>query len=232
MSSGGPNYLVNKTIAFFVKFAELLTTTLWSKTLLLADLRWALLALGNSPYRSGTFQQHLVSQQNRADKAAFVFGETPWFTVKKMLQKAQLQRGGTFVDLGSGVGRVVLYASWFFGAKSIGYEVLSQRHQQAEQVVQCSGVAGVTLLCQDLASADLERADVVYLVWTCFCQESRARAVASLGLLQPGARIIAATHPIDSELVEHTCSEPAWYSWGRGTVHYYVRNSVPGDNAG
>lgn len=48
---------------------------------------------------------------------------TPKSKVRAMLEIAEVNRGDTLVDLGSGDGRIIVMAAKEFGAKSIGIEV-------------------------------------------------------------------------------------------------------------
>lgn len=206
-----------------IKLVELLRTTLWSPTLLASDLRYALLAVSASPYHPRAFEQHLRRRQLGGDEEAFTYGETPWFTAARMLRRVGLAKGQRFVDLGSGEGRVVLLAALRFGARSVGYEIIADRHLAARRVLRQTLGLPIELRHADAAQADLGDFDVAYSAWTCLDAPARRRLLAALRTLPAGAHAITVTHPIEDEGFTHLGAERLWLSWGRGEVHYHRR---------
>lgn len=206
-----------------VKLIELFSVTLWSPRLLRADLRYAWHALRLSSYRAGGFEAALRARQTRTATDSFAFGETPWFTARALLARAQLAPGQRFVDLGSGDGRVALYAAVARAAQAAGYEWLAERHQIAERVAGSVGGARLQLHCGDAASADLAQADVVYCAWTCLDETARRRLLPALLTMPPGSRLVTNTYPVAHPGFEHLGSTFMHFFWGRGEIHFQRR---------
>jgi len=206
-----------------VKAVELARVTLWSPGLLAADLRYGLLSLLRSPYRAGAFEQHLLARRRGGDVDEYIFGETPWFTLRRILRRAGLGSGDLLIDIGAGDGRVLLFAALQLGARAIGYEVIAERADTARRVLAACAIDGVTVVHGDGFDADLSGADVVYCAWTCFSPQSRSRLGEVIESLHPGARLITVTHPVVDDRVESLGTERAWFGWGRSDVYYYRR---------
>lgn len=210
-------------VGTLIKLTELLTVTLWSPRLLWADLRYAWCALRRSPYRAGGFEAALRARQTGTPADSFAFGETPWFTARALLGRAQLAAGQRFVDLGSGDGRVALYAAVACGAQAVGYEWLAERHRIAERVAGPIGGARLTLHCADAAAADLTQADVVYCAWTCLDERARQRLLPALRTMPAGSRLLTNTYPVSDPGFEYLGSVFRRFFWGRGEIHLQRR---------
>lgn len=103
------------------------------------------------------------------DRSLAPYQGTPESVAAALLSLARLQPGETFVDLGSGDGRVLLHAVERFDAgRVVGYELDPVVHALAEEHVRAR-LGGtplldrVRLVCGDAREADLRPAGVVAL---------------------------------------------------------------------
>ncbi|MFH1623164.1 MAG: hypothetical protein ABIA12_01440 [Candidatus Aenigmatarchaeota archaeon] len=127
----------------------------------------------------------------RAEEGFFV--PLPMGTVRAMLRLANLRRGETLYDLGSGDGRTVIEASKL-GARGVGIEYSIPIHLLARLRVALSGVHDVKLMRKDFFKIKLNDADVVTFYLT-------PKLAKRLGPklkreLRKGARVVSAAHEI------------------------------------
>ena len=88
---------------------------------------------------------------------AATYGEVTPLGFRSLASRISLTSEDAFVDLGSGLGRVVVQAADEFGVRhSIGVELAASRHELAEELAAASPAADrITLLRADCAAAAL-----------------------------------------------------------------------------
>jgi hypothetical protein len=147
---------------------------------------------------------------------------------------------GHFIDLGSGLGKVVLSAALAFpGMRCTGVELLGYRHAMAQARLAAMLAAGaaedpraadsvgarVRLLQQDLFATDVSDATLVYIYSTCFASLMGRLAEKLASEMRPGAMVTTVTVPLQHpsfELVRHFApQEVAW-----STVFLYRRREA------
>lgn len=118
-----------------------------------------------------------------------VWVPTPERLIRRLLQLADLKRGETVVDLGSGDGRIPIHAAKHFGTRATGVELEDNLVRLSRASARRQGVAGrVTIVKQDLFEADLSRADVITLY---ISPGVMTRLKAPLLALKPGTRVVS-----------------------------------------
>ena len=82
----------------------------------------------------------------------WVYGEVTLEGCEELLGKLGVTRQSTFLDMGSGTGRIVLYAAYVHRIQSIGIELVPERHRVAERAREaCEGwAANAELHCGDM----------------------------------------------------------------------------------
>lgn len=128
-------------------------------------------------------------KKNKVKEPDVNFAPTPPDVVIKMLELAQVKKGETVYDLGSGDGRIVLMAAKKFGAKGVGIELDSKLVRISRKSAKKMGVEElVSFHKQDMFTVDLRPADVVTLY---ILPEMNVKLVPQLKKLKPGARIVS-----------------------------------------
>lgn len=90
------------------------------------------------------------------------FVPTPQPVVDRMLELAQIKKGETLYDLGSGDGRIVITAARQYGARAIGIDLDPVRIKAARANAEKAGVdKQVRFIAGDLFKADLSDANIV-----------------------------------------------------------------------
>jgi predicted RNA methylase len=80
---------------------------------------------------------------------------------------AELKKGETFFDLGSGDGRTAIMAAQEFGAKAIGIELRKDLVKKSNLKIEELGLKNtVKIIHNNIFNIDLSPADVVYLYLT------------------------------------------------------------------
>jgi SAM-dependent methyltransferase len=118
-----------------------------------------------------------------------VWVPTPERVIRRMLQMADVTADDLVVDLGSGDGRIPLYAGRHFGARAVGVELEENLVRLSTESALALGVADrVRFVRQDLFAYDLSQATVVALYISPGVME---RLEPRLAALAPGTRIVS-----------------------------------------
>jgi protein-L-isoaspartate O-methyltransferase len=103
----------------------------------------------------------LLGQTTKDTEKLAPYYPTPETVVEKMLQLGGLKAGEKMFDLGSGDGRIVIYAARKFKAVSVGIEFDDALVKQSSEKIKTLGLTSLAsiihgdLLKQDYSSADL-----------------------------------------------------------------------------
>jgi SAM-dependent methyltransferase len=118
-----------------------------------------------------------------------VWVPTPERMIRRLLQLADTTKDDVVIDLGSGDGRIPIYAAKHFGASGIGVELERNLVELSNKTAAAEGVAHrVRFLQQDLFEADISGASVIALYISPGVMERlRPRLLA----LKPGTRVVS-----------------------------------------
>lgn len=122
-------------------------------------------------------------------------GDVPWVPTPEevmdtMFRMAGLTARDVVYDLGSGDGRVLIYAAKKFGARGVGIEIEGHRVKEASQAATAARLAHrVRFVEQDLFKAQIGDATVVFLyLFTAVMARLKPKLLAEL---KPGTRVVA-----------------------------------------
>lgn len=118
-----------------------------------------------------------------------VWVPTPERMIRRMMQLADVTPQDLVVDLGSGDGRMPIYAAKHFGARAVGVELEENLVALSVKAAQAQGVSHlVRFLRQDLYEADLSQATVIALyISPGVMQKLKPRLLS----LKPGTRVVS-----------------------------------------
>jgi SAM-dependent methyltransferase len=118
-----------------------------------------------------------------------VWVPTPERVIRRMLQLADVTPGDLVVDLGSGDGRIPIYAARYFGARALGVEIEENLIELSVRAARAQGVEGrVRFERRDLFEADLSAATVIALY---ISPAVMTRLKPRLLALRPGTRVVS-----------------------------------------
>jgi len=143
----------------------------------------ALLATGAVAAQSAGAPQ--IGQESRDS----VWVPTPERVIRRMLQMADTTREDLVVDLGSGDGRIPVYAAKHFGARAVGVELEENLIRLSLEAARAQGVADrARFVRQDLFDYDLASATVIALY---ISPAVMTRLKPRLLALKPGTRVVS-----------------------------------------
>ena len=149
--------------------------------------------------------------QARVPGIGYFYGELSWSGAWDVVGLANPKEGDVFIDMGSGVGKMVLAAAMTRGFKECrGVEILPELHEKATMArAKLRDAVGdeafamlppTTLELGDMLAADVSDADIVYCFATCFSPEVTGALAAKLEAeMKSGARLILVSKQIESD---------------------------------
>ena len=142
----------------------------------------AALAQAQTPAPDSTPQIGQVSKNS-------VWVPTPERMIRRLLQIADTTAADLVMDLGSGDGRVPIYAARHFGTRAIGVELEANLVRLSLEAARAQGVAHLTqFVRQDLFATDLSGANVITLYLS---PGAMTLLKPRLLALKPGVRVVS-----------------------------------------
>ena len=125
----------------------------------------------------------------------------PWVPVSKdkalkMLKMAKVKPNETVYDLGSGDGRILIWAAQEFDASGVGVEIDPLRVIYSRVLIKIKGLSPkIKIIRQNLLETDLSGADIVTLfLLPKILEKLKPKLLAQL---KPGARIACYRYPLN-----------------------------------
>jgi SAM-dependent methyltransferase len=155
----------------------------------------------------------------------FRFGETPWFTGRRLLEWARVGPDDVFFDLGCGRGKMVFLAALDRGCRSVGVEILPGYVRIGQQIAAATHLDRASFFCQDFSEVDLREATVVFVAGSIFSDSTKRLLEVLVDQLKSGAQWLSVSWPTSHPRLELKASEDFFFSWGRETVYRYRVNA-------
>lgn len=131
-----------------------------------------------------------------------VWVPTPDRMIRRMLQIADTGSGDVVFDLGSGDGRVPIYAARHFGVRAVGVELEANLVRLSIESARAQGVAHlVQFVRQDLFATDLSQATVIALYLS---PGAMTLLKPRLLALAPGTRVVSHQFTLDDWEADET----------------------------
>lgn len=174
-------------------------------------------AFARTPWLRGSFDQLHDARRRHKSRIELTYGETPVLSAVRALRAAGAGKGSRVLDLGCGRGRVLLGAR-YLGAEAIGVELLESHVEVTRPLL---AAVGAEVRLGDAEEPPLDGVTHVFLAWTCFSAETRARITKRLDDAPAGLVVIALNHPLESEHFRLVDRLTLTCSWGRvpATIH-------------
>lgn len=132
--------------------------------------------------------EETLIKQSKGDP---LYGEITLASMDKILKKFNLKEDDNFYDLGSGVGKFIIYASVNSNLKkAIGIELSSSRHDEANIALKraLEFFPQIKNKCkflnQDILTATIQKPAVIYTCSTAFSNKFMKELIAKLALIK------------------------------------------------
>jgi precorrin-6B methylase 2 len=164
-----------------------------------------------------------------------LYGELPFETFAKIVERINPKPDGIFYDLGSGTGRIVLQAHILFNfKKSIGIELLDGLHDKALeikeifdkniklQIADHINIRELHLIKGDLFQQNYSDADFIFMNHPIKDSELFLQLEEKLACeLKPGTKIVTTIRALKNPRFKPLGSEILKFSWGDSTAHFF-----------
>ena len=169
---------------------------------------------------------------------SLVYGESHLPSLYEIFYEINPRPGEIFYDLGSGSGRLVLYAALSFPfAKAVGIELLDDLVSVAQTKLTLgkkrffdlpgfdpNKLGEIEFVQADFTRTDLKDANVVYIASTCFENEFMFNLAWHLEKqLAAGTRVITFTRPLPSKQFKIIKHQLYPMEWGQVTIFFHKK---------
>ena len=176
---------------------------------------------------------------------SLTYGEIDFWSFADILERIEMSRGDTFVDLGSGTGRALVTAGLLFGpllARVHGVEILQTLHERCEKnlhrlsaMLREDDAFAEHACCKlsselgdatnnSTAALDWTVADVVFMNSTLFDDRLMLALSALAGAkMRKGTRVITLTRPLSSSAFSVIDTRNYRMSWGLAMAFFHVK---------
>lgn len=162
----------------------------------------------------------LFIKNNMREKSPdLIYGETPFFTAKEILEWAKVTSSDCFLDLGSGRGHIVFIAATLFGMQSEGIEIVGGLTRIAKIIANKLHINNVTFHHGNFIECDFSKHTVIYLAGTTFGSKTSDSIIKKIDSLPKGAKIISLSKPVGGKSLRLLDNRMFHFSWGKAKVY-------------
>jgi SAM-dependent methyltransferase len=138
--------------------------------------------------------KNYLKKHGQAD--VHTYGETPLITYEKIAKECDLNARDTFLELGSGRGRGVLFLSHFYHCFAVGIERIPQFVKLSRHIAKKHEVSNAQFLCGDMLSVNIPDSSVIYLYGTCLEDAEISRLISRFKSLSNLPKIVTISYPL------------------------------------
>jgi SAM-dependent methyltransferase len=188
----------------------------------------------NFYYKTNYSRYKNIKEKENIDKdqMELVYGETPFISLKKVLEEISLKKNSVFYDLGCGRGKVAFFVNLAYKIKTIGIDLMPTYINVAKSIVKRYKLENIEFFLDDILEYDFTDADVIYICGTCFQEATRKKLYEKLENINKELYVITATHALKSEKFEIVKKMKVLYSWGIGTLYINKNKKLGGISFG
>jgi len=151
------------------------------------------------------------------------YGEIYYFTARSILRKIDFTSEDVLVDIGSGRGKMVFFASAYFKAGAIGIEILPTFVSKSRQIANILNLPDAQFIQGNFLDFDFSDVTVVYFAGTCISEESLKKLMKALRKAPKGTKIINLSYPLEEDFLQLMAREEMFFSWGTTLVYFYKK---------
>lgn len=177
-----------------------------------------------NPYR---ISKNYVKKKKQADW--HVYGETPLTTWEKIVNELKMTPEDTFLELGSGRGRLCFWTKVFISCRVIAVERIPLFVKIGKMLCSITRQKQVLFIQKQLHQMDFSLATVLYLYGTNFPNDQIMQLVEKCKKLPPHTKIVTISYslveysPLDFSLLR---SFPVRFPWGETSAYIQVPKTL------
>lgn len=206
----------------FAEFVKVAWRYYWNASFRKTDLALICAYFFESPFRiSKNFLK------NKGEANVYAYGETPLTTLEQIAKECQFTNRDTVFELGCGRGRNCFWLNAFIGCKTIGIEYIPSFVEIANKVKDQCGVEDVEFRQENMFTADLHGATVLYLYGTCLEDSDIRTLIEHFHRLPSGTKIVTVSYALnefsEKQLFEIMRCFTASFTWGSTEVYLQIK---------
>lgn len=109
-----------------------------------------------------------------------VYGETPLAVYEQIIKIANLKRGKTFYDLGSGRGRGLFFTHLHSSCNCIGIEFVDEFCKLSNQLLKSFSIENIQVIKKNFLRASYQSADAIYICSTLMTEQEISQLISCL----------------------------------------------------
>lgn len=162
--------------------------------------------------------------QKRGAEEVHAYGETPLFTLEKIVHECGITKDDTIIELGCGRARTCFWLALVLGAKTIGIDFVPEFIQKAEAIRKRYAIDNLDFMEGDFLELEYPKATVIYLHGSIMSEKEIESLNKKLSHLPRGVKIITVSFPLrdypHGKGFKVIKSFTAHFSWGSAEVYY------------
>jgi len=163
-----------------------------------------------------------------------IYGEITYPSMKKIIKKLNLKQDDVFYDLGSGIGKFVIYMYLFTKIKkSVGIELSETRYKTSIKMLQkikenrlIEFNRELNFIYGDIVEEDISDATIIYMCSTCYSDKLLQKLIQRFIKLSSRLRIITLKKLPDNLQLIYMDTWKISTTWANETdIYYYELNN-------
>lgn len=178
------------------------------------------------------YQTHYSFAKNHLEKASvsyrpteLTYGETPYMTIKSVLDFIPINTNSVFYDLGCGKGRLAFFVRFVYKIPVVGIELLPTYVKVATLWAKRHNWQNIRFIQGNMLKADLSAGTIFFIAGTCLESKTQTQLAQKLESLTHPCYVITTSYPIKSDRFRIIKILKQPFSWGYGTV--YIQKNTP-----
>lgn len=155
----------------------------------------------------------------------YIYGETPFITMFKILKELDLKDKKTFADLGCGRGKPVFLANIYFNLDACGFDTIEPFIKKAERIKGVMKLDGINFIRRDMVDVNLGDFEIIFITPTTFSDETLIKIEEKIDWLNDGACLISLSVPFLNKNLDIIKKKRFWFTWGGSTVYFYQKRT-------
>jgi hypothetical protein len=213
-------FLIALANLFYRSFLFFLESFFFAGNLKLWKVRWLL-------YSHYLFQEFWIARQRKKmmikiPEGDLTYGETPFWTARRLILWSGIEKGSVVWDLGCGRGLFVLFAGIYFNMTAVGIDFFPFFTHTGEKVSRKLGLNQVQWIQADFLTlnfSSLPEPNLIYLASTTFSWGTICKLAEKLENLKSGVKVITLSAALPSKSFKQTKKGEFWFSWGKATAY-------------